>query len=62
MYYYYYVTDAARENNNLLGFNSREAILADRVKEMEHENQMLRRQLRLVITFHTLNFLKGKFS
>ncbi|XP_071505018.1 xylosyl- and glucuronyltransferase LARGE1-like [Diadema antillarum] len=45
----YYVTsdhsEAARENSNLLGFNSREAILADRVKEMEHENQMLRRQL-----------------
>lgn len=45
----YYVStdhnDTSRENNNLLGFNSREAILADRVKEMEHENQILRRQL-----------------
>ncbi|XP_030845045.1 LARGE xylosyl- and glucuronyltransferase 1-like [Strongylocentrotus purpuratus] len=37
--------EASRESKNLLGFNSREAILADRVKEMEHENQMLRRQL-----------------
>ncbi|XP_072033911.1 xylosyl- and glucuronyltransferase LARGE1-like [Amphiura filiformis] len=33
------------QDKNLLGFNSREAILADRVREIEQENQMLRRQL-----------------
>lgn len=32
--------------SNLLGFNGREAKLADRVREVEEQNQLLRRQLR----------------
>lgn len=32
-------------NNNMLGFNGREARLAGRVREMEEQNQLLRRQL-----------------
>ena len=31
--------------NNMLGFNGREARLAGRVREMEEQNQLLRRQL-----------------
>lgn len=38
----YYVLDF---NNNMLGFNNREARLAGRVREMEEQNQLLRRQL-----------------
>lgn len=34
--------------SNLLGFNGREAKLADRVREVEEQNQLLRRQLRYV--------------
>ncbi|XP_077868932.1 xylosyl- and glucuronyltransferase LARGE1 [Saccoglossus kowalevskii] len=33
--------------NSLMGFNNREAALAERVREVEDENQMLRRQLSL---------------
>ncbi|XP_075738255.1 xylosyl- and glucuronyltransferase LARGE2s isoform X2 [Rhipicephalus microplus] len=33
--------------DNLLGFTKREAVLADRVREVEQQNQMLRRQLSL---------------
>lgn len=33
--------------NNLLGFSKREAILADRVREVEQHNQLLQRQLSL---------------
>ncbi|XP_078671272.1 xylosyl- and glucuronyltransferase LARGE1-like isoform X1 [Branchiostoma floridae x Branchiostoma belcheri] len=32
-------------STNLLGFSSREQVLADRVREVEQQNQMLRRQL-----------------
>lgn len=32
-------------SNNMLGFNGREAKLAGRVREMEEQNQLLRRQL-----------------
>lgn len=32
-------------NNNMLGFNGREARLAGRVREVEDQNQLLRRQL-----------------
>jgi len=36
---------AEADPNNLLGFNHREARLAERVREMEEQNQLLRRQL-----------------
>ncbi|KAI8488043.1 LARGE xylosyl- and glucuronyltransferase 2 [Branchiostoma belcheri] len=38
--------DGVRSSStNLLGFSSREQVLADRVREVEQQNQMLRRQL-----------------
>ena len=33
------------DGNNMLGFTGREARLAGRVREMEEQNQLLRRQL-----------------
>lgn len=40
------VADSLVVNNNVMGFNKREAKLAQRVREMEEQNQLLRHQLR----------------
>ncbi|KAK2182015.1 hypothetical protein NP493_371g01031 [Ridgeia piscesae] len=39
--------DSLVVNNNVMGFNKREAKLAERVREMEEQNQLLRHQLSL---------------
>ncbi|KAG8283698.1 hypothetical protein J6590_011067 [Homalodisca vitripennis] len=44
---YYTFNERHDFNNNMLGFNGREARLAGRVREMEEQNQLLRRQLTL---------------
>ncbi|KAI1301775.1 LARGE xylosyl- and glucuronyltransferase 2 [Halotydeus destructor] len=52
--------------NNLLGFNSREAKLADRVHEVEEQNQLLRRQLSIsqnqLMNIATQNELKRQLK
>jgi len=40
------IPDSLVVNNNVMGFNKREAKLAERVREMEEQNQLLRHQLR----------------
>ena len=42
-----YQRDTFRSGSNFLGFNDREAKLAERVREVEEQNQLLRRQLTL---------------
>ena len=41
-----HIVDSVMGEDNVMGFNQREAKLAQRVREMEDQNQILRHQLR----------------
>ncbi|KAI0217770.1 LARGE xylosyl- and glucuronyltransferase 1 [Lamellibrachia satsuma] len=61
------VADSLVVNNNVMGFNKREAKLAQRVREMEEQNQLLRHQLslsqnQLVVVLERRNQLVGLHS
>ena len=43
---YLFILEPLVGNDNVMGFNNREAKLAQRVREVEEQNQMLRHQLR----------------
>ncbi|KAG1663199.1 LARGE xylosyl- and glucuronyltransferase 1 [Nymphon striatum] len=44
--YYMYLYENVSDSDNIFGFSDREAKLAQRVREMEEQNQLLQRQLR----------------
>lgn len=51
-YNFYILSTDSLASNNVLGFSQREAKLAQRVREVEEQNQLLRNQLRFEITFN----------